>query len=234
MAPQTVQGIRDYIRSYLDLDVTDLSDTLIDAWSNEGSLLIETAESQWPFYEDTWSFTTTASQQDYTISSDIGADVKRIVAISGPQWELNYLGRNEADRRWLRNNTSTDSVRYWSEFGHDSIRLHPIPAAAENLIVRGYRTPNDWISEGAGGSPDFPEELHPCLVAFVLSRAYLQQEDEALANQNMRIFEETLESFKRRINDLPSAQPFILNGKHSYGSYEQSNLGPLLFGFDGR
>ena len=230
MASQTLQSIRDYVRAYMDLDESDLADNLIDAWCSEGSLLIERSEKRWPFYEKVWTLTTAVGQADYTIATAVGSDVREIVAMSGPQWELMWIDRADADRRWPRNDSSTGDPVAWSTWGTTAIRLHPTPSSATTVLVRGYREPSDWVAAGAGASPDFPDELHPTLIAFVMARAYLQQEDEELAQQNMRIFEASLDAFKRRIVDTPGFQPLVLNGRHYWG---YSNLpGRLRYPFE--
>jgi hypothetical protein len=217
MASQTLQSIRTYVRAYMDLDESDLSNDLIDAWCSEGSLLIERAEKRWPFYESTWTLTSVADQEDYTISSAIGSDIREIVAITGPKWELAWVDRMEADRRWPRNDDSSGDVVAWSQWTTTTLRLHPTPGSAETLTVRGYRTPTDWVADGAGGTPDFPDELHPTLMAFVMARAYLQQEDEVLAERNMSIFEASLKQFRDALMSNPGFQPLVLNGRHTYG-----------------
>lgn len=218
MASQTLQSIRDYVRSYMDLDESDLADTLIDAWCSEGSLLIEKAEKRWPFYETSWTLSTVADQQDYTITTAIGTNVREVVAITGPRWDLLWIDRGAADWRWPQNVETTGEPTHWSQWGTTSLRLHPTPSAAVQLTVRGYRTATDWVATGAGTSPDFPAELHPTLMAFVMARAYLQQEDEDLAQQNMQIFEASLDAFRRRITDTPGNQPLILNSRRSHYS----------------
>jgi hypothetical protein len=217
----TLQQIRDYVRSYLDLDDTDLPDNLIDAWATEGSLLIERAEKRWPFYESTWSLNTTSGVAEYEITAALGSDVRELVSCTGPRYELHWISTDEANARWtVAADTSGDPL-YWSTWGTTTITLWPTPTDAETFTFRGYRAPSDWVLDGAGGTPDFPADLHHALVAFVLARAYLQQEDEALGHENMRIFEASLSAFQRRMNDLPGNQPMVLNGRRTWnrGSY---------------
>ena len=126
---------------------------------------------------------------------------------------------------------STDPT-HWSLWTPDTIRLHGTPQSSASLEVRGYRDPIDWVAQGAGASPDLPEELHPCLTAFILGRAYLQQEDEALAHENINLFEAQLDRFKSRIHDMPGSTPVVLNGTHSYGRWGQSLPARLRYPFD--
>lgn len=204
-----LQHIRDYVRSHLDIEVEDLSDTLLDTMIREGSKRIERAEERWPFYEKDFPLTTVAAQRDYTFNS-IASDLRAIHAVRGEQWELRYIGVDTGDKRWPRNIQQTSEPSHFGIWS-DTLRLYPDPDNVYQLIVRGYRTPIDWVSLGAGSAPDMPDELHNTVAMWALSRAYYQQEDLELGAVYERMFADELNEFRRRIAGTPFAQPLIAN-----------------------
>lgn len=204
-----LQQIRDYVRSHLDIEVEDLPDVLLDTMIREGSKRIERAEERWPFYETNYTLTTVASQRDYPFAT-IDANLQAIHGIRGEQWELRYIGVDTADKRWSRNLQQTSEPSHFGIWA-DTLRLYPDPDAAYDLIVRGYRKPEDWVSLGAGSSPDMPDELHNTVAMWALSRAYYQQEDLELGAVYERMFGDELNEFRRRIAGTPFAQPLIAN-----------------------
>jgi hypothetical protein len=202
--------IRSYVRSHLDLDEEDLPNTLLDVFIREGSKRIEQAEKRWPFYEQTYEFTTTADQSDYEIA-DIASDINEIVAMRGPRWEMRWIGRDEGDARFPRN-IDNNGEPVWFSIWADTIRLFPTPDESYTIIVRAYRKPVDWVALGAGEEPDLPDELHNTVAMWALARAYGQQDDPELAAFYERQFADEMMLFRRRFVDAPPPSLMQLNG----------------------
>lgn len=211
----TLQQIRDYVRTHIDIEVEDIPDTLMDVFIREGSKRIERAEDRWPFFEKVFPLTTVAAQRDYLFVTDIAADLQSIHSIRGEQWELKNLGVDQGDRRWPRNIQQTAEPSHYAVW-NKTLRLYPDPNDAYDLLIRGYRTPTDWVTAGAGSTPDLPDELHNTVALWALSRAYNQQEDPELGAVYERMFSDELNEYRRRIAaDDARPQPIVLNSRPS-------------------
>lgn len=207
-----LQQIRDYVRVHLDVEIEDLPDAVLDIFIREGSKRIERAEDRWPFYEATFPLATVAAQRDYAFT-DISATLESIHSIRGEQWELKNLGVDQGDRRWPRNIQQTAEPSHFAVW-NKTLRLYPDPDLTYNLIIRGYRKPDDWVDEGAGAEPDMPDELHNTVALWALSRAYNQQEDPELGGIYERLFSDELNEFRRRIAaEETRPQPLVLNSQ---------------------
>jgi len=101
----SLQDIRNYARSYVEVDQTDVPDLLIDAWTQEGFDDLIGDDVRWPFYEvggvnGAYSVTTTNGVQMISLPTvtnlpnqgTLTANVfnKKVIAIQGPHWELLY------------------------------------------------------------------------------------------------------------------------------------------------
>lgn len=208
-----LQQIRDYVRVHLDIEIEDLPDTVLDIFIREGSKRIERAEDRWPFYEKVFPLTTVAAQRDYVFATDIAEDLESVHGIRGEQWEMRNLGVDQGDMRWPRNISQTGEPSHFAVW-NKTLRLYPDPDGAYDLLIRGYRKPLDWVTTGAGESPDLPDELHNTVALWALSRAYNQQEDPELGAVYERMFSDELNEFRRRIAaEETRPQPLVLNSR---------------------
>ena len=65
----TLNALRTQVRNMVDLDETDLPDSIIDQFAREGFQRIYSLERRWPFLQETYTFTTIAQQREYSIST---------------------------------------------------------------------------------------------------------------------------------------------------------------------
>lgn len=210
--PLTLQQIRDYVRTSLDIEQDDLPDTLLDTYVREGSKRIERAEARWPFYEAAYDVGIDVGD-DFTAKASIAPDLDQIAAIAhtaGSHPPLTWIGMD------LMNELRSQRARvgrpiHFSEWGGD-VYWFPTPDVQYTMTVRGYRTAADWVSQGAGASPDMPDELHNTIAVWTLSKAYAQQEDPELAALYERQFSDELNEMRRRLVVTPHQQPLVLNG----------------------
>lgn len=209
-----LQQIRDFVRAHLDIEAEDLPDTVLDIFIREGSKRIERAEERWPFYETTYDLPTVVAQRDY-LFTDISPELDSIHGIRGEQWELKYIGADYGDKRWPRNIQQTAEPSHFTTWG-TTLRLYPDPDQIYDLIVRAYRKPLDWVAQGSGGTPDFPDELHNTVATWALSKAYTQQEDIEMGQVYERQFADELNEFRRRLNNTPQPQPLVLNSARKF------------------
>lgn len=228
----TLQGIRDFVRTHLDLEVDDLPDDILDTFIRDGSKRIERAMVRWPFYEKTWIFATVSGSSDYP-KSGIAADIDEIsfMEIADNRSPLQWLSMDELQT--LQRLRPTTSRPYYFAEWQDTFSLFPTPDIAYGVVLRGYRVPHDWVADGAGGTPDMPDELHNTVATFALSKSYAQQEDPELSSFYERQFNDELQTYMRRISVMPLSQPLVLNGGPRTRSGRSDVLRRPLYGYAG-
>jgi hypothetical protein len=204
----TLQQIRQYIWDHLDLDSTELPTNLLDTWAREASVKITNARTRWPFFEQDWELTTVAGQRDYPFSA-ITPTPDQITSVMGYQRRLAWIGRDEAERRYLPSQTGNGIPVLFSTW-NAKLRLYPYPTAGETLSLRGYRQPIDWVSQGAGAVPDFPDDFHDLIRQYVLSMSYAHQEDTQLAQMYRGFYTEELARLVKMYGDVPQAYPLVI------------------------
>lgn len=197
----TLEQLRNYVRQHLDL---------LDVWARDASIKISRTRKRWPFFETSWSLVTANGVRDYSLSS-ISSNVEEITSIVRNDRRLMYLGRDEAEAAYLPYQQSGGYVTYWNVWG-DTLRLYPTPSGVDLLDVRGYRKLNDWVADGAGAVPDFPEDFHDAVRLYLLAQAYLQQEDPEMYQQFITSFTAEMDLLKKQYGDAPGAYPLVLGG----------------------
>lgn len=218
-----LQQIRDFVRGHMDIEAEDLPDAVLDVMIREGSKRVERAENRWPFYAKRWTYETVDGTDEIDFS-EVASDIESIQSIKGPRWVLQFVGQDYAAGRWPDNVTSEGEPTHWG-VEYETLYLWPTPDDAYSLTIRGYRTPTDWVANGAGAEPDLPNDLHNTVAMWALARAYEQQDDPEMASIFERKFADEINLFRRRINDTPPAQPLVLNGRSTPGD-------PLRMRFD--
>lgn len=210
MASMTLADIRAYVYSFLDIDTNDLPTSVLDLMIRQAWTRMASSERRWSFYEQSSSFATAPSTQEYALTGLGASDPwDDIIAITDPDWgPLRPVSHVAARRRYTSSNSSSRPRSF--SFHRDTVWFWPIPNAAVTYTVDGYRKPRDW--QLTSGSPDAPEEFHPLVAQYALSLAYGQQDDPAGAQQSMERFEQGFAQARQRYTDDSVAGPIILNG----------------------
>jgi hypothetical protein len=240
----TVQNIRDYVRTFVDLDDTDVPDALVDSWTQEAYDDLVGLDPRWPWFEiggqdsgNRYGITLVAGQQNYalpaTTDQNNGAvatvNPKRLLAVQGQHWELRYVGQTALESVYVPQFLSfTNEPRYWSEWGNTGVTIWPLPNGAYNLNIRGYRDPVDFVSLGAGGILDGPPEFGTAIQQYVLSNTWSQQSDLQQSAYWMQNYMAARDRIHRNRVRSSLAEGVVLNG----ASRAASNVPPtLLFPF---
>jgi len=209
--------MRDYIRSVVDIDSSDISDDVLNRFLGEGYDLIVYSDKRWPFYEVQNTFPTVADQKDYSLA-EVGVNItnglREINALRTDRHVITFVGRDEGDVVYPIETNTTGEPWWWSYWA-ESVRLYPTPSSVLTVSVRGYGDPTAF---GAGSadtvSPsDLPTPFHVVVATYGLARAYEQQEDPTMANQYFAIFQQEFTNLKARYNDMPAPQPVLLNSR---------------------
>ena len=207
----SLQQIRDYVRTALDLELDDLPDTLLDMWAREGSKRIERAETRWPFYETIYTWSVVPDPSGVYLMTLVDANLDQISSIDVPDFgPLKWVGTDVLDTLKAQGPDATGRPVYYTTWG-TNILFYPALDTTYSLTVRGYRKATDWVSQGAGATPDLPDELHNTVATWTLSKAYAQQEDPELAALYERQFSDELNEMRRRLLVAPPQQPLVLN-----------------------
>jgi len=212
----TLTDLRTQVRNMVDLDETDLPDSVVDQFAREGFERIYMLERRWPYLQQSYTLSTVAAQQNYTIAN-IG-DIREIISIiddtaSGNR--LTLIPYDEAERIWLAN-TNVPGRPYFYSFWDNQLQLWPKPDIVYNLVLRAYRNPvYTWLTDTAE-EIDLDVWFHALLPYFVLGRIYQRQEDAELSAMYFRTFEEGVGLARRDLMKASSAQPVIMSGGRRY------------------
>jgi hypothetical protein len=212
----TLTQLRTQVRNMVDLDETDLPDSIVDQFAREGFQRIYSLERRWPYLQETYTFNTVANQREYTIST-IG-DIREIISVvdtSTSGARLTLIPYDNAEEIWL-GNTDVPSRPYFYSFWDKKLQLWAKPDAIYPITVRAYRNPvYTWLSN-TGETIDLDEWFHALLPYFVIARVYQRQEDSDLSAMYMRSFEEGVGLARRDLMKASSAQPVIMSAGRQY------------------
>jgi len=212
----TLTTLRTQVRNMVDLDETDLPNTIIDQFAREGFQRIYSLERRWPYLQQTYTFNTVANQREYSISA-IG-DIREIISVvdsSTSGNRLTLIDYNNAEDIWL-GNTDVPSRPYFYSFWDGNLQLWPKPDAIYPMTVRAFRNPAyTWLSN-TSETIDLDEWFHALLPYFVIARVYQRQEDSDLSSMYMRSFEEGVGLARRDLMKASSAQPVIMSAGRQY------------------
>ena len=219
MTSMTLQQMRDQVRSVVDIDTTDISDTVLDNMIGQGFDTIVYSEKRWGFYETTTTFNTVGGTNKYTLATIAAAPdaitqgIREIMSLRNDDHVLEFIGNDNADFIYPLNVTTSGQPWEWS-FWNDTVCMYPTPDGAAVIHARVTRYPTDFgVGSAAGSSPDLPTPFHPILVTYAIAKAYLQQEDPVMAQQYLLQFQTDLDNIGRRYADTPAPQPMVANSR---------------------
>ena len=217
----TLTQLRAQVRNMVDLDETDLPDSLVDQFAREGFQRIYALERRWPILQETYTFNTVANQREYTIST-IG-DIREIISVVDTSTQgarLNLIDYNEAEGIWL-GNLDVASRPYFYSFWDKKLQLWAKPDIVYPMNVRDFRNPvYTWLSN-VNEAIDLDEWFHAILPYFIIARVYQRQEDSDLSAMHMRSFDEGVAFARRDLMKASSAQPVVMSGGKQYPTLQR-------------
>jgi len=234
----TLTQMRTQVRAVVDIDSTDISDTVMDNILGQGFDTIVYSEKRWPFFETSTTFTTVDGTKDYalaTVGASVTQGVREVISLRNDDHIFSYIGSDAADYDYPLDVATSGDPWEWS-FWNDTVRLYPTPDTAATIYVRAVRNPTSFgVGTADGTSPDLPDAFHPILVTYAISKAYLQQEDPVMANQYESQFHRDLDNVARRFADTPAPQPMVANSRRSQrysaglGALRYANSGGVIW-----
>lgn len=209
----TTAEIRQLVWDIMDLEAVDLPGSLVVQYLRDGFDRIINLERRWPFYETTYTLSTTAGQRDYAISSIGSGDLREVVSIldnSSAGNRLNIVSLDEAEAVWHGAFDTPTRPLLYAEWG-EVIKLYPKPDTVYPLTIRGYRKPSYTWTTDTTLSPDCDSRFHTALAYYAISQAYKRQEDNEMAQMYKQSFDEAVSLAKQDIMRPPSHRPMILS-----------------------
>ena len=217
----TLTQLRTQVRNMVDLDETDLPDSIVDQFAREGFQRIYALERRWPILQETYTFNTVANQREYTIST-IG-DIREIISVVDTSTQgarLNLIDYNEAESIWI-GNLDVASRPYFYSFWDKKLQLWAKPDIVYPMTVRAFRNPvYTWLSN-VNEAIDLDEWFHAILPYFIIARVYQRQEDSDLSAMYMRSFDEGVAFARRDLMKASSAQPVVMSGGKQYPTLQR-------------
>jgi hypothetical protein len=207
----TLSQLKAHVREHMDLDATELPDSLLDFFAREGSERIRASRDRWSFYEKSVTFATVADQQAYPLTG-IATDIDQIASIRASDRNLDWLGPDVAERTFSDDYGTSSEPQWFAQWGTDLL-LYPTPGAVETLTVRYVRTITDWVAGNT--SPDLPPQFHNAVRLWMLGAAYNQQEDPEMGVMYLDMFNDEVTRLLRVTDNSPAPQPLVVNGVRS-------------------
>lgn len=198
--------LRDAVRTQLDLDEDDISNATLDMYIREGYNRTIQLERRWPFFESTWSVT--SSGASITVPATT-AGISSVVDVDN-NVRLIQIGTELAEDKFY-GNVGEGTPQHFSWWG-STLTLYPTPSANTDYTIRGWRKPTDWVTAGAASEVDADERLHLPLFHYACSLAYAQLEDTELENTYMRRWAATTEQAHDDIMRPQHHEPLVFNG----------------------
>jgi hypothetical protein len=205
--------LRDYVRTWLDVDEEDLPSSILDPIFDDCARMIFDTEAHWPWLQTNIAVTVPA---DASTGVDIATQGISEVLVARPATPLNvvvydYMDYNQAIRQDWRHQSEP---MYWSS-SNGRFYLWPTPVTDTVILLDGFRAMNTtWTTGGTGASPDCPEDFEPLFRAWGLRGGYLQQDDPESAATYQGEFQSLLTQKVRTYMRTPAAPPLVLNGGH--------------------
>lgn len=214
MPAKTRGELRDAVRTQLDMDEDELSNSLLDLYLNDALEQTLTLSEKWPFLQSAWNITTIDGQSNYAIDPTV--DSIASVIDQTALVPLAYLPHERAEVVFGDGSGGGGVPAWWSTWG-DEIYLWPAPSDGRTVRLRGYRRA-DWGPADID-EVDADDRLHVPLIYWAISRAYAAQEDDVLEATNKGHWFETARRAQEAIEATPVRRPLILSGTGTRGGF---------------
>lgn len=229
----SVNALRTYVRDFLEVDTSDIDDSLIDTWSYAAWDDLIGQANNWPFYEVgenadgstgstnpgvEFSITTQVGVQNYALPTltvqgvQASVDPHNIVAVQGPHWELMYDSVTALESSFTPAFIISQEPERYSMWGTTGITLWPIPDAAYQINIRAYRSPIDWIGIGPSGLVDAPNDFWTAIAHYDLSMGWANQTDLQSASFWDTQYQQAKARLLRKYIKAPLPENIVLNG----------------------
>lgn len=201
-----LQDLRDAVRRQLEIDELDLPNDQVDIYIREAFLRTIQIEDAWPFFETEWEFVVPGDSSSYPLPPDVNAVAS--ARRDGLRGRLQYISHEMAEDSLPLNSGTPKFFSIWAE----KMYFWPRPASDVDVVLRGWRKPKDWVSEGAGGEVDADERLHLPLVYYACGLYKAFEEDEVLEQSYTGRWSSGVADARMAIMRPDHHRPLVLSG----------------------
>ena len=208
----TLDELRTIVRTQTQTTNQDLPDPTIDVFLQQGFERTINAETQWPFYEQTWELTLPANAVSITVPGDVNmAGVMALYDVDR-NYRLRMIAHEYADDHFVGNQVGTLAPIWFSIWGNQFEVWPRVQTSDEPRAyrLRGYRRPVVWLTPAQ--EPDCDQRLQLPLTHYACALAYAQQEDEQLELTYMDRWQRDVELARRAIMDPRHQRPLVMAG----------------------
>ena len=236
MAKRTVSDYRSDIRTQLDLDESDLPDAMLDTFIRAGARYAQRwNQGLWPFYEMSWTYSWPADTASQTLTQieDGSTDLINKVRYlrSDDVRTFSYLSEQDFHKTIQRDNSNGGIPYVWSPSANgETITLFPQPSAITEVDVDGWKKASDWVSDGAPGESDMPEQFDEAVFAYACGMAYQSQDEGQTAVFWLNMADVHLSQLEDEFDAGPPVD-MIMNGG-AISQWRPETPGRLRFDFE--
>lgn len=213
-----VQSLRNYTRAQMDVDETDLPDSVLNVYLQEAFDRTMAMSNQWPRTEMGWTLALTSGATSVDLPPNVNVPgILSVVTQDG--YRLTGIGQERAEQSFVPlTYAGSASPSYFSVWARQ-MYLWPRMNREEaySLIVRGYSQPA-WTN-GASDIPDLDSRLHATLAYFALSLAYAQQEDDVLEAAYLARWNRDVTQQLKVMLEPQHARPLVMHGGSPVGGW---------------
>lgn len=204
--------MRTQVRAFMDVDVDDLPDAVLDPWFQDGySRIIRKGRKVWSWLQTETTVLTVPGTQTIDLD-DVTLDIREVRQIWRPDGlKLAHVLHDRAHTQFSQGVGNPQAFSTWGR----KVYLWPVPTDVETLSLIGYREPTAWYHASATDVPDCPEEYQFLMVFWATSMAAAQQEDLEVAAYHKGHFDEQLEMLLADDQSPNISQPIVLGGRRA-------------------
>lgn len=213
MAGMTLGQIDSYVRDTLELTATEVPDSLLHVWVQEGYDHVVGEADDWKFLDHEWSLATSSTTNEHAFTS-ITDNNGYVPAAIDSLYESEQGNLERVPLAWARaafRVTTNKSRPVYFSCWNDTLYLWDRPDATYTLTVGGYRAKKDWVAVGAGSQPDCPAEFHSLVARWALGLAYGQQDQPDMTALHHQAVDRALHPLAKKWKRNDSHEPLVLN-----------------------
>ena len=212
-----LQALRDHIRNYLDIEVDEVSDGMLDSYLREGYRRIVRFGPSWSWLQKEWVYQVPDGWNKVAFGAGGLEDARTIDTVvynlsDTTHYLLEWMDHAEATRCF--SGTVVSRPTRWSRLGTD-LYVWPQNGGVTDLTLTGQREPTDWVTAGAAAEPDCPRDFDLVLAKWAIAAEAQRQEDMELATYHRTNFTEDLQILWNEDSRMPAAAPLVIGGDGS-------------------
>lgn len=223
-----VQGLRDYVRTQMDVDTQDLPDSLLNVYLQEAFDRTMAFSNRWPRNETTWSISILPGSDHATIPADLNLPTIMGVVAADQGYAMVQIEHHIAEQNFAPLNDAIGVPVYFSVWG-DQMYVWPRPNSdiAFTMRMRGFRQPV-WAN-AASAIPDLDPRLHVTLAYFALGLAYAKEEDEVMEGIYVGRWNRDLLQQLKSILEPSHQRPLVMHGGSPIGGVPSFTIVPPVY-----